>query len=112
MWQLLCLAVPAGALTLALANTAPKRTALQAKAAARFRGKKVWVTGASSGVGEAVALELAKCGAGLVLTARREGALRDLEKRCLAAGAASAEVAPHSRHSRADAAAAVSCSSA
>lgn len=36
-----------------------------------FEGKKIWLTGASTGIGEAVALELASRGAVLALTSRR-----------------------------------------
>jgi len=40
-----------------------------------FQNKVVWITGASSGIGEAIALAFAKEGAKLVLTSRREDEL-------------------------------------
>lgn len=43
-----------------------------------FRNKVVWLTGASSGIGEALALELSKRGALCMLTARREDKLEAL----------------------------------
>ena len=44
----------------------------------RFKGQVIWVIGASSGYGEALARALADAGALLILSARRYGRLRDI----------------------------------
>ena len=44
-----------------------------------FTDKLALVTGASRGVGRAVALELGKAGAHVIIAARRTGALEDLD---------------------------------
>lgn len=48
-----------------------------------MRGQVVWITGASSGIGRALAISLAKNGVRLALSARREPELQDVRKDCL-----------------------------
>ncbi|NWU99418.1 DHI1 dehydrogenase, partial [Upupa epops] len=55
-----------------------------------LRGKRVIVTGASSGIGEQMAYHLARMEAHLLLTARTEARLKKVVERCLKLGAASA----------------------
>lgn len=47
-----------------------------------FNNKVVWITGASSGIGKALCLELARQGARLILSARRESKLQAVKKEC------------------------------
>lgn len=42
----------------------------------KFKDKVIWITGASSGIGEALVMELAGLGARLILSARREDELK------------------------------------
>lgn len=51
-----------------------------------FRDKTVFVTGASSGIGEELAWQLGQAGAKLTLAARRQSALEDLADRIAKAG--------------------------
>lgn len=46
--------------------------------------KVIWITGASSGLGRAMAIEAARRGARVVLSARSVGKLEDVKKECLA----------------------------
>lgn len=55
-----------------------------------YAGKVVWITGASQGLGEELALHLASLGARLILSSRREATLESVCDAAKAAGAADA----------------------
>ena len=48
----------------------------------KFTGKIVWITGASSGIGEALAKQFASAGARLILSARRAAELQRVATLC------------------------------
>jgi dehydrogenase/reductase SDR family member 7B len=51
-----------------------------------FPGKKIWITGASSGIGRAVAIELSKQKVHLVLSARNKQQLEEVASDCITNG--------------------------
>ncbi|XP_069094730.1 11-beta-hydroxysteroid dehydrogenase 1 isoform X2 [Pleurodeles waltl] len=61
-----------------------------------LRGKRVIVTGASSGIGEQMAYHLARMGAHVFITARTEEKLKKVVSKCLELGAATAHYIPGS----------------
>src|SRR5262244_1674902 len=48
----------------------------------KFQDQRVWITGASSGIGEALARAFHQAGAKLILSARREDELRRVQAAC------------------------------
>jgi len=57
-----------------------------------FQGERVWITGASSGIGEALAVAFHQAGARLILSARRPDELKRVQILC--GGEASAKILP------------------
>jgi short-subunit dehydrogenase len=55
-----------------------------------FTDKTIWITGASSGIGKAVALEISKEKAHLILSGRKEDALHEVAKYCESNGSTTA----------------------
>ena len=47
-----------------------------------LKNKVVWITGASSGIGQALAFAMAKEGAKLVISSRREQELKNVAEKC------------------------------
>ena len=47
-----------------------------------FYNKNIWITGASSGIGEQLAYDLSKLGARIILSSRRKNALEAVKNRC------------------------------
>lgn len=60
----------------------------------QFDGKVVWITGASSGIGEALAVRMSARGSTLVLSARNESELQRVASLCREAGASDVLVLP------------------
>jgi short-subunit dehydrogenase len=60
----------------------------------KLRDKVIWITGASSGIGEALAYELATRGAKLILSARRKEELERVKGNCPAATQANVRTLP------------------
>ena len=49
----------------------------------KFKSKTIWITGASSGIGKAMALSFSNQGANLILSARNEEKLNEVKQECL-----------------------------
>ncbi len=54
-----------------------------------FKNKRIWITGASSGIGEALSMAFAEHGAHLILSARNEKELQRVADEAKSVGAAS-----------------------
>ena len=48
----------------------------------KFKNKVIWITGASSGIGKAIALNLSKTNCKLILSSRNETKLNDVKNQC------------------------------
>ncbi|HJL34306.1 MAG TPA: SDR family NAD(P)-dependent oxidoreductase, partial [Polyangiaceae bacterium LLY-WYZ-15_(1-7)] len=54
--------------------------------AKRFEGQVAWITGGGSGIGKALALELAREGAHVAVSGRREARLQEVAREVSAIG--------------------------
>jgi hypothetical protein len=63
MWDIICLILIIYALIAYIRRQTAKPN---------YKGKVVWITGASSGIGEYLAYEFNKCGAYVILSARNK----------------------------------------
>ncbi len=61
----------------------------------RFGNKVIWITGASSGIGEAVAYRMAKDGARIIITARNKESLESVAGKCESLGAPEVRIIPY-----------------
>jgi dehydrogenase/reductase SDR family protein 7B len=60
----------------------------------KIKGKTLWITGASSGIGEALSIEAVKKGAHVILSARNRSRLEDLKQRLEKISPGSATIIP------------------
>jgi short-subunit dehydrogenase len=59
-----------------------------------LKGKVVWITGASSGIGEALAYEIVRKGARLIISARRKEELERVKGQCHSISGSTVEILP------------------
>jgi short-subunit dehydrogenase len=60
----------------------------------KLTGKVIWITGASSGIGEALVYDLAKKGAKLIISSRRKEELERVKGNCIAAAQPNIRIVP------------------
>ena len=60
----------------------------------KIQDQVIWLTGASSGMGEALAYQLAAKGGKLILSARREAELQEVAQKCRRQGVTEIQILP------------------